>query len=173
MDKSILQSLKAAVAAVALISIAPFAAAQTSPPKVKDVAISQDFQKKLEKDYGVREAARLKEDVQRVMNRSLSKAGQTKVAWVNVTISDARPNRPTFEQLSRNTSLSYLGSLSTGGAKIEATLYDASGAALGTVTHKWYSSDLQSVTVLDTWGDANRAFDSVAYKIRKEAERDI
>ncbi len=173
MNQSIIQHLRATVAALALVSIAPLAMAQASAPTVRSVVVSESLQKKLEKDYGVREANVLKSELQRTVNRSLSQAGRTKVAWVNLTISDARPNKPTFEQMSKNTSISYGDSLGVGGAKIEATLYDSSGAVLGSVKHSWFSNSLQDVTALTTWGDASRAFSGAAHKIRKEAERDI
>jgi hypothetical protein len=172
MRKIKIHPLKATAAALALLCAAPFASAQPAPT-VRDVAISQDLQKKIEKDYGLQEADYLKGDLQRLVEQSLLEAGQTKVAWVSLTISDAKPNKPTFKQLTKNTSLSFADSLSLGGAKVEAKLYDSSGALLGTVKHSYFSNSLADVTALSTWTDANRAFNGAAYKIKKEAQRDI
>lgn len=163
--------LLAALAFGAVASSGTGALAQADAGQVRAIEISTALQTKLDKDYGAREARILKEDLQRTVDRSLKKSGKSKVAFVDLTIEDAKPNKPTFQQLARNTSLSYSGSFGIGGAKVNAKLYDAAGVLIGTVTHEYYSRSLDDITSEYGWADADRAFNGAARKIQKEAER--
>jgi hypothetical protein len=154
-----------------IVSTASVAVAQSDAGQVRTIEISTDLQTKIDKDYGAREANTLKQELQRSVDRSLKKMGKSKVAFVDLTIEDAKPNKPTFQQLSKNTSLSYSSSYSTGGAKVNAKLFDESGALIGTVSHEYYSRGLNEVWSEFGWADADRAFDGAARKIQKEAER--
>jgi hypothetical protein len=155
-------------AALAIAFSAGAAIAQPTTP-VRTVEIGPDLQTKLEKTYGVDEAQFLKETLARRVERALAKAGDTKVAAVDLVITDATPNRPTFKQLGDNTSLS-MASFGVGGAAVEAKLYDSGGAQIGAVEYEWFSPSLEWAAELGTWSDAWRAFDRAAYKIRKAAE---
>ena len=161
----------AALAFGSVIAAGSAAIAQSDASQVRAVEISSELQSKFDKDYGAREAATLKQDLQRTVDRSLKKMGKSKVAFVDLTIEDAKPNKPTFQQLSRNTSLSYSSSYSTGGAKVNARLFDSSGALIGTVSHEYYSRGLNEIYSEYGWADADRAFNGAARKIQKEAER--
>jgi hypothetical protein len=163
--------LLAALAFGSMAAAAPLAMAQTDATQVRAIEIAPSLQTKLDKDYGQREARILKEELQRSVDRTLQKVGKSRVAFVDLTIEDAKPNKPTFQQLARNSSLSYSGSYSLGGARVQAKLYDSSGALLGTVSHEYYSSSLADITSEYGWADADRAFNGAARKIRKEAER--
>ncbi len=163
--------LLAALAFGAIVSAGSAANAQSDAGQVRAIEISSELQTKFEKEYGVREAAALKQELQRTVDRSLKKMGPSKVAFVDLSIEDAKPNKPTFQQLSKNTSLSYSSSYSTGGAKVNAKLFDSSGALIGTVSHEYYSRGLNEVFSEYGWADADRAFSGAARKIQKEAER--
>jgi len=165
------RSFFAALACGSLIGGASAALAQADASQIRSIEIAPALQTKLDKDYGEREARVLKEDLQRTVDRSLKRLGKSRVAFVDLTIEDAKPNKPTFRQLAKNSSLSYAGSYSLGGAKVQARLYDSSGALLGAVSHEYYSRSLLDITSEYGWADADRAFDGVARKIQKEAER--
>lgn len=163
--------LLAALAFGSIVAAGSAAVAQSDASQVRAIAFSSELQTKLDKDYGVREANTLRQELQRSVDRSLKKAGASKVAYVDLTIEDAKPNKPTFQQLAKNTSLSYSSSYSTGGAKVNAKLFDASGALIGTVSHEYYSRGLHEIFSEYSWADADRAFNGAARKIQKEAER--
>ncbi|MET0547430.1 MAG: hypothetical protein ABWZ40_14095 [Caulobacterales bacterium] len=165
-----ISKLKVFAAAASVMAMAVTSAVQAAPV-VQEIVISKDLQKTLDKDYGAKEADFLKKDLREAVERSLDKSGATKVAYVKLTIDEAKPNRPTFYQTSKNTSLSYGDSRSLGGARVEAQLYDSSGALLSTVKHKYFTFNLDDVIAQSTWSDEQRAFDSAAYKIRREAEK--
>jgi hypothetical protein len=78
-----------------------------------------------------------------------------------VTIEDARPNRPTFEQMSRDTGLS-LQSFGIGGAEMSGELLSAGGQSLGQMSYAWYENDIRDAQFGGTWSDAYRAFDKFA-----------
>ena len=163
--------LLAALAFGSIVTAGSAAIAQSDAGQVRAIAISSELQTKFDKEYGVREAAALKQELQRTVDRSLKKMGPSKVAFVDLTIEDAKPNKPTFQQLSKNTSLSYSSSYSTGGAKVSAKLFDSTGALISTVSHEYYSRGLNEVLSEYGWADADRAFNGAARKIQKEAER--
>jgi len=160
-----------AMAFASIVSAGSTAVAQSDAGQVRAIAISTELQTKLNKDYGSREARILKEELQRSVDRSLKQMGKSKVAFVDLMIEDAKPNKPTFQQLAKNTSLSYAWSYSTGGAKVNAKLFDETGVLIGTVSHEYYSRGLDQITSEYGWADADRAFNGAARKIRKEAER--
>lgn len=84
---------------------------------------------------------------------------------LNLVITDAKPNRPTFEQMSKSSSLS-MRSFGIGGAKFEGTLVNASGEE-GMVSYGWYETDIRDAQYGGTWSDANRAIDRFARKTAK------
>ncbi len=165
------RSLMAALAFSSISAGATVALAQADASQVRAIELSPALQAKLDAEYGQREARVLKEDLQRSVERLLKRAGKSRVAYVDLIIEDAKPNKPTFQQLAKNSSLSYAGSYSLGGARVQAKLYDSSGALLGAVSHEYYSRSLYDITSEYGWADADRAFDGAARKIQKEAER--
>jgi hypothetical protein len=121
-----------------------------------EARISADFQKKLEKDYGVREAEVLKTALTRHVESAMASAGQ-KPARIVVTIEDAKPNRPTFEQLGAKPGLSS-SSISIGGAEVSGIAYDASGKEIATYNYDWYETDITQAATSTTWTDARWVF---------------
>lgn len=146
----------AALAATAFAALAPAASALTVEAK-----IAPEFQHKLEKTYGVREAKVLTDDLASTIQRQFDRQ-HVKADHVVVTIVDARPNRPTFQQLSDRPGLDPIGSIGTGGADISGVAYDASGKEIGSFKYDWYESDITQVIGYATWTDANWVFDRFA-----------
>ncbi|KJS25092.1 MAG: hypothetical protein VR75_12335 [Hyphomonadaceae bacterium BRH_c29] len=120
-----------------------------------NVSVSDDFQAKLQDDYGTREGEYLSKEVKEDLTRELTKAG-VDVARIDVTILDARPSKPTFKELGDTPGLDYGASVSTGGMKLSAVAYDEAGTKTGEYEYSWYENDIRR-TGLTTWYDANRA----------------
>ena len=149
--------MKFAIFAAALV-LTPLASAT----EIK-VAMSDDFQEKLEDDYGVREAEHLIDEIREDLERELDKAGVSP-ARIEVTLNDARPNRPTIGQLGDRPGLDPLRSISIGGADLSAIAYDADGNEIASLQYDWYENNIRDVLGSATWGDANRAFSRFARK---------
>lgn len=128
---------------------------------------SEDFQEKLEDDYGVRELAFLQAKVEKSVTAAFEDSSAAP-AMVKVELIDARPNRPTHEQLSDNPSLSFGSSFSTGGAKLAGAAYNAAGEEIGSLEYKWYENDIRQAVGRSTWTDANRAIRRFATKLSKQ-----
>lgn len=158
----------------ALLAAAAFALLATpaaaDPVVIAPASFSPTFQEKLDEDIGVREAGVLQRAVHAALARNLAHAGatpaQNAAVTVETTIVDARNNRPTFEQLGHRPGLSYIGSISTGGAELTGVIRDADGRELRRVTHRWYEPQLSWASP-SQWGDARRAIDGFARKVAR------
>ena len=84
---------------------------------------------------------------------------------LTLTITDARPNRPTFTQLSSDASLS-MQSYGIGGAKFTGVLTNER-RTLGDISYGWYETSIRDSAYGSTWTDANRAIDRFARKAAK------
>lgn len=149
--------MKTAALSLLLLAAAPVALAGEI-----NVTYSPEFTEKLEDDYGVKEGEILAGHIQRDLSRELEKAGLD-VARIDVTILDARPSRPTFEQGKNEPGLDMFRSVSVGGMKLQAVALDASGATTGELEYDWYETDIRNAG-LTTWHDAQRASDRFARK---------
>lgn len=148
----------AALAASALASLLFTAPALAVTVETK---ISAAFQEKLEDDIGVREA-RVLSDALKSKITSVFEARGVTAEKVVVTIEDAKPNRPTMEQVSAKPGLDPMGSISIGGAKLSGIAYDAAGNEIGRFDYRWYETDLSNVIAATTWSDARSTFDKFA-----------
>lgn len=119
------------------------------------VSYSEDFAETLADDYGEREGERLSERITSDLAKAFEKKG-IDPARVEVTILDAKPNKPTFQQLSDNVSLDFSRSISIGGMDLVGTAYDADGNELGTQAYDWFETDITHVLGLGVWSDAQR-----------------
>ncbi|MFN7055613.1 hypothetical protein [Hyphomonas sp.] len=147
--------MKVSALALILMAAAPFAAATEIA-----VSYSPEFTEKLEKDYGLREGEVLSSRVERDLTRQLQRRG-VDVSRIEVTILDARPSRPTFKQAGDQPGLDMFRSVSTGGMKLKAVAFDASGAPIGDLEYRWFENDITNAG-LTTWQDAGRASDRFA-----------
>lgn len=148
--------------ASAALALAPLAGATTV-----NVSFSEDFSEKLTEDYGEREGEKLIEEITEDLTRQFEKKGLD-VARVDVTIIDAKPNRPTFKQLGDTPGLDGFRSISLGGMSLEGTAYDADGAVLGSKSYRWFENDIRDAIVAGTWTDARRASDRFARRFAKD-----
>ena len=121
--------------------------------------------------YGEKDLNRLQKRLERKLTARLEKKGitvsDTAATIFRVTIIDAENNRPTFEQLSQEPSLSFQ-SIGTGGAEFEAEVLAADGSSLGRINYDWFENDIRYSAYGYTWHDANRAIDRFARRVAKE-----
>jgi hypothetical protein len=150
------QALLATLAAAGLALAALPASALTV-----ETVIAPEFQEKLEDDYGVREADVLSKTLVRRVTEQFTRRG-VPVDKVVVTILDAKPNKPTFQQVADRSGLDPIRSFSIGGAKLSGVAFDASGKEIGRLDYDWYETDITRSVNSTTWSDARWAFDRFA-----------
>lgn len=123
--------------------------------------------------YGDRAIERLLEEMNDELVADFAKRGltlsDTAPTLLRVTIDRVKPNRPTFNQLSDDPSLSY-ESFSIGGADITAEFIQAGGQVIGTAEYDYYSSfqDGDFIQFAGTWTDADRAISRFSERLTKK-----
>jgi hypothetical protein len=151
------------LSAALTLSVSAAALAQAPSPRADvTVAIGPDLQKKA-KDFGVRDLADLRSDLQRQVQHSMDHTRGAAPVKVALVIEDAIPNRPTFEQLGRTVGLS-MRSVGLGGARVSGLVTYADGATRP-VRVQYYETDLRNERGVGVWSDAYIAFDRVAYDL--------
>lgn len=151
--------MKTLIAALGALALLPAAAATEVA-----VSYSEDFAEELADNYGEREGERLSEDITEDLSFAFNKVG-VNPARVEVTIINAKPNRPTMEQLSDRPGLDGFRSISLGGMELTGTAYDADGNVLATQEYEWFESNIRDVIGTAVWTDANRASRRFAKKL--------
>ncbi len=138
-----------------------------SAQTIEPVSYSPEFQTALEDDLGEREGTYLQETLTRYVTQALAERGvDNRNVRIEMSILNARPNRPTFEQVASTPGLDSFRSISIGGAELEGVVRDANGAVIANVEHRYYSNDLLTAAQnADTWGDARRAMRRFATKV--------
>lgn len=123
--------------------------------------------------YGDKALADLIEEIEEELTDDLTDRGITvsddATNVLKVTLEDVRNNRPTFEQLSRQPSLS-MQSFALGGAELRGELIDATGVSLGTVEYEWFESGMDDIGFAQAsgvWTDANRAISRFSKRTAK------
>ena len=149
-------------AAVAALGLATTVMAQPAPGADVNVAIGPALQAKV-KDFGPKEIEYISKDLHDAVAHSVSRSRTERPVRVDLVIEDATPNRPTFDQLGRTIGLSYR-SIGLGGARVSGVATYADGTQRP-FQEQFYETDLRDDRGADTWYDANRAFDQVAYDI--------
>jgi hypothetical protein len=132
-----------------------------------ETKFSPEFQKKLDKDLGVREGKVLSDSLSNRIEKTFAKKG-VQADHVVVTIDDAVPNRPTMGQMSNKLGLDPIRSIGVGGAKLTGMAYDASGNEIGTFSYNWYETDIRQVRGYATWTDAETTFSQFANRFAKK-----
>jgi len=154
--------MKTIFAAIGALAILPTAAATEVA-----VTYSDDFAEELADNYGEREGETLTEEIIEDLDRAFDKAGVSP-ARVDVVIVDAKPNRPTFQQLSDRPGLDAIRSISIGGMELTGTAYDDAGNVIATHEYGWFENDIRDVIAAATWSDANRASRRFAKKFAEQ-----
>jgi len=120
--------------------------------------------------YGDKDLQQLQDRLASKLTKQFEKYGvetsDTSSTVLKVTLEDARNNRPTFEQLSREVGLSFQ-SFGNGGAEINAQLVGPNSEDLGRMSYSFFENDIRDARFGGTWSDANRAIDRFAKKSAK------
>lgn len=122
--------------------------------------------------YGDREIEHLLKDMQEEFARDFAKRdlvlSDTAPILLRVTIDDVKPNRPTFNQLSKDSRLSFQ-SKSIGGADVFVEIISAGGNVIGTAKYDYYSSfNDGSIIGSGIWTDTERAFSNFSNRLSKK-----
>lgn len=152
------------LALAALSALAVGSTALAAPASVQ-VSIAPDLQKTFNEKYGVREATLLTGDLQKSVVRALARTDAYDDARIELTLVDAKPNRPTFKQLADTPGLS-MQSFGVGGAAIEGRVIAPDGAERA-IAYKWYETDLGQAYASWVWSDATWTFDRFARRLAK------
>ncbi|MHA7898728.1 MAG: hypothetical protein ACX94B_02615 [Henriciella sp.] len=154
--------MKTTIAALGALALLPFASATEVA-----VSFSDDFAEELADNYGEREGETLTEDIVDDLTKAFERAG-VDPARVDIMIVDAKPNRPTLQQLSDRPGLDPLRSVSLGGMKLTGTAYDIDGNVIATQEYGWFENNIRDVFGNATWSDANRASRRFAKKLANQ-----
>jgi len=158
-----------AVAAAALLASALTASTALAAPAAVSVTIGPELQEKAEKTYGVRDVQRLADELREDVEKALVRSGAHQDARVELVLTDAKPNRPTFKQLTDTPGLS-MESFGIGGAAIEGRVVAADGAVTP-VAYRWYETDIRQAYGDCIWSDAERSFDRFAARLARNDAR--
>lgn len=153
------------IAALAGMAATAVQAAPVGPVSEIAIAIGPELQDKADK-YGEREFAVLSRELRQSVERSLRRAGALSPSGggrLELVIADAKPNRPTLEQLSDRPGLSLL-SHGIGGAEVEGA-YIAPDGTTTPLRYSWYEGDIRWSWPSTTWADAEKAFDKFARRL--------
>ncbi len=155
---------------VTLTVAALFASAvnAVAAPACVSVTVAPELQKAFDKTYGQRESALLTADLTQSVERGLAKSRMFDGARIELTLTDVKPNRPTFKQLGDTPGLS-LESFGLGGAAIEGKVIGADGSERP-VKFGWYETDIRQAHAKWVWSDAEWAFDRLARKLARGEE---
>lgn len=153
--------------ALLTVAFALAASAALAAPAAVSVTVGEKLQQKAVKKYGTRDVERLAASLQTEVEKSLAKSGKYEGGRVELTLIDAKPNRPTFKQLGDTPGLSYQ-SFGIGGAKIEGRVVAADGAVTP-LSYSWYETDIGQVWAVSTWHDAEWTFDRFASRLARGA----
>lgn len=156
-----------AIAASIFALAAGAASASTPLPGAADVrvSISPELQKKAERTYGVRDVNHLASELQTSVAKELARTGVLAGARVELTLVDAKPNRPTMKQMADKPGLS-MWSFGLGGAEIQGEAVAPDGTVTP-ISYRWYEHDIRQARYSTTWSDANRAIDRLAHKLSR------
>ena len=149
------------IATAALFATAA-TAAQAAPASVT-VNVGPELQAKAVSVLGVRDVDQLAGDLQKAVERRLSRTSAYDGQRIVLELADAQPNRPTFKQLSDKPGLSY-ESFGIGGARIEGHAISRDGHVVP-LSYSYYEPDIRYARRGGTWADAEWAIDRFAYQL--------
>lgn len=150
-----------------LLAAAAPAAVQAQAAEVH-VVIGPELQEQA-RELGQNDLDRLTADLEAAVEKAVARSGKgVDGVRLELTLVDAKPSRPTFEQMARRPGLD-MRSVSNGGATIEGFEIRPDGERRS-VEFSWYESDIRWAESRTTWTDAHRAFDLFASRYAKGRE---
>lgn len=127
------------------------------------VELSPELRKKAVEEYGLKDVERLAIELRKDVEREMQRTGVLAGGKLELTLVDARPNRPTFKQLGDRPGLSY-ESFGVGGAEIAGRAISMDGEVTP-VSYRWYESDIRQARYHSTWSDAEYAIGRFAHQL--------
>ena len=137
-------------------------------PATVTVSVAPELQKTFDKTYGAREASELTADLKASVEKTLARSNAHEGARIELILTDAKPNRPTFKQLSDKPGLS-MESFGVGGAAIKGKIVSADGTEKP-LSYRWYETDIREASYSWIWSDAEWTFDRFARRLVRDAE---
>ena len=156
---------------LAILSAAALLASATAAlaaPASVTVGVAPELQKKFDKTYGQREATLLTADLRATVEKTLARTGAHDGARIELTITDVKPNRPTFKQLGDTPGLS-MQSFGIGGAAISGKIVAADGTEKP-LSYRWYETDIRQSSYNWVWSDAEWTFDRFARRLARDGD---
>lgn len=149
------------IAPLAMITaFAATAQAMPDPQPSVSVVIGPEVQARAD-ELGPRDVQAQADRLAQVVSRALERSSTLDGAQVRLTLTDLKPNRPTFQQVARTPGLSAIDSRSIGGAAIEVEVIRPDGVRQ-TGRYDWYSHSIAEVRGHSTWQDADQAYARLA-----------
>jgi hypothetical protein len=152
-----------ALAAAVLAFGAVSATAAFAAPASVSVTVGPELQLKGERTLGMRDINDLARSLQTDVEKRLAKTGAYEGARIDLILVDAKPNRPTFKQLSDTPGLS-MQSFGVGGARIEGRVVSTDGAVTP-LSYDYFAPDIRWARGESTWSDAEQTFEQFAAKL--------
>lgn len=155
----------AGAALIAVVAVQPVMAEPIGGISSINVVVGPKLQDKA-REYGVREFDALTSELIQSVERALRKQGGGLVkdgGRLDLIIEDARPSRPTAQQLAAKPGLS-MESRGVGGATVSGALTTADGRRIP-LRYKWYESDIRAADGTDVWSHAETSFDNFANRL--------
>jgi hypothetical protein len=142
--------------------LASATAAMATPASVS-VSVGPELQLKAAKTLGEREVSDLAKDLQTTVERKLAKTSAYDGARIELVLTDATPNHPTFKQLSDVPGLS-MRSFGVGGARIEGRAVSPDGKVTP-LRYSYTEPDIRWSRGGGIWTDAESTFEQFAYEL--------
>ncbi len=139
------------------------ATAVAAAPASVTVTIGPELQAKATKELGQRDVDGLAKDLQKSVEVQLTRTGAYAGDQIVLQLTDAKPNRPTFKQLSDRPGLSY-ESFGIGGARIEGHAIAPDGHVIP-LSYSYYEPDIRWARHSGTWADAEWTIDRFAHEL--------
>lgn len=135
---------------------AALAGAALAEPASVNVTVGAQLQDKVE-ELGPRDVREQSDRLVQLVTQAVAETPALNGARIDLVLTDLKPNRPTFQQISERPGLDPMRSISIGGAEIEGQITLADGT-VQPVRYEWFSNTLADVRGFTTWQDADRAF---------------
>ncbi len=154
--------MRALPIAAALLLAGSATTAFAAPASVS-VTVGPELQAKAAKDFGQRDIDDLAKELRTSVEKRLAKTGAYDGARIELQLTDAKPNRPTFKQMSDRPGLSF-ESFSIGGAKIDGHAIAPDGHVTP-LSYSYFEPDIRWARLAGTWSDAQWTIDRFAYRL--------
>lgn len=145
------------------VAILAIATAASATPASVSVSLGPKLEEKATKTLGVSEVNDLAKSLQTTVQRTLDKTGAYEGAKIELVLTDATPNHPTFKQLGDKPGLS-MRSFGVGGASIEGRAVAPDGK-ITPLKYSYNETDIRWSSRGSTWADAENTFQQFAYEL--------